>query len=237
MSALGNQYPLSELRDELEEVLKEEALRFVCEVPRSGQLTDSRFSFDKAYYLRHRIETVHRIRLTARMDALALVRMMEENYEAACRWSRYATEEMQHDKMFLADLARHDLTESVVLSEPPLKSTFALIDFLTKRLEEIGSISVVAYSVFVEWNSARYSCLAVERAGAVFGQDFIRGSKAHLAIDIKENHYTEVMEIAHQLVSRSGSSDLLTEQIRDIAAYMRAYFVELHELTKNCRKL
>jgi len=205
-------------------------MRFAAEVPRAGQLTDPRAPVDRDYYLRHRIETVRRIRGTARTDALALAAMVVEDYEAARRWSRYATEELDHDRMFLADLQRHGIDEAHLAATPPLRSTAALLAFLTEEIARQGSLPAVAYSIFVEWNSARYSRPAVDRAEAAFGTDAVRGARAHLAIDVGEAHYAEMIRIAHRLTAKTGT-DTLVRLIRETSALLRAYFVELHELT------
>jgi hypothetical protein len=225
--------PQTELAELLDRVLYEEALRFVVEVPRAGQLTDNNVRVDLTYYLRHRIETVRRIRATARTDALALVSMVEEDYEAAREWSTYATTELSHDRMFLADLERHGISAEQALGTPPLLATTALLEWLSDRIARHGSLPAVAYSVFVEWNSARYSARAVERAAASFGEDTVRGARAHLLIDVDEDHYTMMVRIAHRLLQRHGSSDLLVEFVRDIAAHFRSYFVELHYATSS----
>jgi len=188
---------------------------------------------DRIYYLRHRIETIKRIRLTARIDALALARLVEDDYESARKWSAYAAEELQHDRMFLADLAKHGLSEESVLAVQPLRSTVELVTFLDRQLATVGPLAAVAYSVFVEWNSARYSAPAVARAEEAFGPDFVTGSKAHLTIDVDDGHYGMMVWIAHRLTRQPGAEERFAFLLRSFGELFRAYFRELAD----CRTL
>src|ERR1043165_3309807 len=101
------------LEQELEHVLTRNAALFVSTVPSASHLNDDT-PLDPGYYLRHRIETVKRIRGTARTDALSLAKMVEEDYDAARLWSHYTAEELGHDVMFLDDLAMHGVTREAV---------------------------------------------------------------------------------------------------------------------------
>ncbi|WP_256682483.1 hypothetical protein [Burkholderia ubonensis] len=218
-------------REAIEAVLLEEAQRYRAEVPRAGQLADATLPFDTDYYIAHRIETVHRIRLTARTDALALQKMLDEDYDTACRWGDYIVEEMKHDRMFLADLATHGYRKSIIDERPPLKSTRALLDYLEAQIHRVGSVAAVSYSIFVEWNSARFSRAAIERAAAVFGERHVRGANAHLRIDEQDDHYAEMVEIAYRLTAERGGAPVVIALLREIASLLRATFVELHALT------
>jgi hypothetical protein len=214
----------------LDELLEAEAAIFLASVPSASHLTDDR-PLNAAYYIRHRIETIKRIRLTARTDALALVRMVEEDYEAARPWGRYVCEELDHDTMFLGDLQKHGVTAAVVDATPLYAATRDMIDYIERNIAARGSIAAVAYSVFVEWNSARYSEPAVLKAAATFSSEHIAGSHSHLAIDQDEDHYDVMVDITHRLLRGGEPGEILFPLIRDIAALFRRYFEELHRDT------
>ena len=144
-----------ELEQVLDRVMEEESEKFFKAVPQSGHLTEESGPLDENYYIRHRIETVKRIRLTAKTDALALARMIDENYEAARDWSTYTAEELSHDRLYLADLRKHGYTDGQVIATEPFGATSAMLRYLETSIERVGSIAAVAYSVFVEWNSDR----------------------------------------------------------------------------------
>lgn len=216
-----------ELAQRLDELMDAEAAVFLDTVPYASHLTDGQ-PLNTAYYIRHRIETIKRIRLTARTDAIALARMVEEDYGAARPWGRYICEELEHDTLFLADLAKHGVAEAAVQATPLFASTRAMIDYIERNIETVGSLAAVAYSVFVEWNSARYSQPAVLKAAAAFSTDHVAGSWSHLAIDETEDHYDVMVDIAYRLLRRQQSEEVLFRLIRDIAALFRRYFEELY---------
>lgn len=220
----------------LDELMTGEVARFLETVPDAGHLTDRTGRLDEAYYLRHRIETIKRIRMTARTDALALARMVDEDYEAARAWARYACEELDHDRLFMQDLLRHGLTEEAVHAVEPFPATRAMIAYLDRRLAEVGSLAAVAYSIFVEWNSERYSGAVVEKAAEQFSTGHVEGSGSHYGIDQTEDHYEEMLDVAHRLVTRLGDEAVLHGLIRDLSGLFRDYFRELSEATLGRRQ-
>jgi len=215
----------------LDLLMEEESARFLHEVPFASHLTDAE-ALDVDYYLRHRIETIKRIRLTARTDAVALALMIEEDYDAARPWGRYVSEELCHDTMFLDDLAKHGVAQAAVEATPLFASTKTMMDYLDENIGRVGSIAAVAYSIFVEWNSARYSSAAVRKAAVAFGDGHVEGSRSHAAIDEDEDHYEVMVDIAHRLLQRGVSEEVLSRLVRDFAALFRRYFEELYRSTR-----
>jgi hypothetical protein len=219
-----------QLADRLDEVMEEEAAAFLDRVPGASHLTDDR-PLSEAYYIRHRIETIKRIRLTARTDAMALALMVEEDYDAARPWARYVCEELDHDTLFLADLAEHGVSEAAVNATPLFSATRDMIGYLEDRIQNVGSIAAVAYSLFVEWNSIRYSLPAAKKASEAFSADHVAGSLSHAGIDEEENHYEVMVDIAHALLRKQESEEVLIQLLRNIAELFRRYFEELYHLT------
>jgi hypothetical protein len=213
----------------IDEVMEQEAALFLERVPGASHLTDGQ-PLNEAYYIRHRIETIKRIRLTARTDAIALSRMVEEDYDAARPWARYVCEELEHDRLFLADLAAHGVSEAAVLATPLFTATRDMIGYLKDKIEEFGSIAAVAYSLFVEWNSIRYSLPAATKALVTFSADHVAGSLSHAGIDEEENHYDVMVDIAHRLLQYQKTEEILIQLVRDISELFRRYFDELYHL-------
>ena len=220
---------LETLRTLVDSVLAEENRLFRALVPRADHFsTTSDQPLSTPYYLRHRIETVHRIRATAKTDAMALACMVDEDYDAARLWARYLEQEMNHDQLFLEDLSHHHISREQVLSTPWFVSTIELVRYLTTRIAAFGSLPAVAYSVFVEWNSERFSRGAVDRAAAAFSADHVKGARAHVGIDDKHGHPDTMFEVAHRITAKRGTSDLMFLLLREISALFRSYFTELH---------
>jgi len=220
-----------ELELMLDQLMEEEARKFLDTVPHAAHLTDQSQPLDEAYYVRHRIETVKRIRLTAKVDALALARMIDEDYEAARQWSRYASQELSHDLLYLEDLRHHGYSERQVDATEPFPATREMLRYLEESIERFGAIAAVAYSLFVEWNSARYSRKAVAKAASHFSRRFVKGSQAHVAIDDELDHYYVMADIAHRLSRNDSDQAILVTLIRRIASSFRDYFTQLYWAT------
>lgn len=201
-----------------------------ADVPYIGHLSDAALPLSEAYYIRHRIETVHRIRMTARLDALALASMVVENYECARQWSTYLTEELAHDELFLQDLAAIGIDAEHALRTPPLTATRAMVDELVGAVERVGAIAAVAYSLFVEWNSERGSAAVVDRVEAHYGAHAVAGARRHLGIDSNADHYALMVRIAANLLA-GRSSELLEELLERVGAHLRSYYEELYRVT------
>jgi hypothetical protein len=217
--------------DDLERVLVGEAERFLGSVPYADHLTNPETELNEAYYLRHRVECIKRIRLTSKLDALALASLIEEDYDAARPWSRYVAEELDHDSLYTRDLAQHGFTSAQIESIPLFPSTRAMLDYLLGQTAALGALPGIAYSVFVEWNSDLYSRQAVAKAEAHYSATHVSGSKAHAAIDQDEDHFGMLLDLARRLVAARGDSAVFFSTVQDIAGYYRTYFRELYAET------
>lgn len=216
---------LEAFSQKIDERLEAELEVFFNEIPYANHLTTQGEPLNTTYYIRHRIETILRIKLSSKPDALALAKMIDEDYDLARKWGKYAIQEMNHDKMFINDLKAHGLNEDDILATPAFESTLKLMNYLEHSIAENGALPAVLYSLFVEWNSDRYSHLAVAKAGKRFSATHVKGAKAHIDFDEKHNHYIQILEIAYLLV---GSDAKKLDILNDIANYFRQYFLELY---------
>lgn len=218
----------------IDAILTDEARLFASTVPYAQHLSREDEALDEAYYVRHRIETVHRIRGTAATDALALCAMAREDYRAARLWGEYIEEEMNHDKLYLADLEQHGIDEAQVVSTPPLAATVDLIRTIEQNVLRIGSLPAVAYSVFAEWNSERASPLAVARAASAFSERHVKGARAHIKIDERDDHYDMMLEVAGRVLRARGYPfEVMEQALRTVGTLLRAYFAELYWVTRD----
>jgi len=222
---------LPDFERSLDSLMAEEGERFVGTVPYASHLTDPTEPLNEAYYLRHRVETIKRIRLTSEVDAAALEALVKEDYDAARPWSRYVAEELDHDILFLRDLAQHHYTADRVNAIKLFPSTVRLIEFLRESTRDLGALPAVAYSLFVEWNSRQYSPAVVAKAEVAYSPNHVSGSKIHCRIDENEDHYEMLVGIAYRLVTKRGDPKLLFRLIATIAEFLRAYFHELYAET------
>jgi hypothetical protein len=221
----------AEFSEAIDKQFAEELRLFFQTVPYATHLTDPATDLSEAYYLRHRIETIKRIKMTASTDALALAVMTHENYDLARKWAKYTVQEMNHDRMFIKDLEEHGYTESQINEMDSFESTKQLGLYLEDNIKVSGSMVAVTYSLFVEWNSERYSRKAVEKAEKQYSERHVSGSKAHVNFDEDQDHYQLIVGIAHQLIKNDEHERQLFQMAKDIAAFFRAYFTEVYQYT------
>lgn len=204
-----------------------EGKRFLSEVKRASHLNDDS-PLDLNYYLRHRIETIWRIWMTARVDALALAAMITEDYESARQWARYAADELDHDHMFLEDLAQHGITEAHVRATPPFRSTLAMVSEIEREMAAYGSLPALAYALFVEWNAEGFAAKAVDKAEGALSGRHVAGAKRHVDFDTDESHLPMIFDITHRLLLQRGEGVAQLERlVLSVAARFREYFSEL----------
>ncbi|WP_050810756.1 hypothetical protein [Burkholderia ambifaria] len=221
----------SELEQRVDSLLAGEVDRILTTVPYAGHLISEEQALDDEYYIRHRIETIKRIVLTARIDALALARMIEEDYESSRLWGRYTADELNHDLLFRRDLHQHGCSNETIDGTLPLVATQNLIVYLSRRLEEIGSLTAVAYSLFVEWNSDRVSARVVNRAEHHYSAKHVLGARSHVHFDKNASHYAMILDIMNKLVGRLKDENALFDTLKELATLFCAYFQELHDVT------
>lgn len=198
-------------------------------VPFAAHLTNDEQVLHNAYYIRHRIETVKRIRMTAKTDALALASLIDVDYEAAREWNHYTSQEMNHDKLFIRDLEHHGYTEASILSVETFPATIQMVEYLNRSIQAVGALPAIAYSLFVEWNSERASAHVVARAQKSFSQLHVAGAKAHQKIDEDARHYADILRLADRLVKQRSSADALSIHLKDIALFFATYFMQLYQ--------
>jgi hypothetical protein len=219
------------LEASLDYILRQEVDRILATVPYASHLTEDNQELDEEYYIRHRVETIKRIRMTSKTDALALAHMVDEDYEAARLWGRYTAQELNHDLLYIKDLRQHGYTDEMIAAIEPFQSTMAMIEYLTNKIEGIGSLPAVVYSIFFEWNSEQASAKVVEKAEKKYSPSFVSGSKAHLGIDQTQDHYGMMLDIAHKLLAKYGDEKILIDLLKEISVLISDYFRELYEKT------
>jgi hypothetical protein len=205
--------------------------RIFSAVPSASSLVNESMPFNKAYYIRHRVETVKRIWMTSQIDALALAAMIDEDYDCARLWSKYLTQELSHDLLYLKDLEKHGYSVQKVASIPAFSSTIAMVSYLKDAIARYGSIVAVTYSVWVEWNSDKASALVVKRAQKAFSQNHIKGSYAHTRIDINEDHYAIMLKIIEKLILRGVDEKIFYHILSTLTDFFIGYFQEIADET------
>src|SRR5206468_2431403 len=92
-------------------------------------------------------------------------------------------------------------------------------------------------SLCAEWNSERASARVVDKAEKTYSHVHVTGSKAHVNIDVSENHYKIMLDVSHRLLLRLGNEKVIFELLTNIMQFLGRYFTELYQHTIGIREL
>lgn len=215
--------------NQIDGFLEQKIEYFWKNIPYAKHLISNDIPLNEKYYIRHRIETINRIRLTSKMDCIALSKIIDQDYELARKWGVYTIQEMNHDKMFMEDLYKHGLTRTNILSVQPLSSTKKMVDYLIEKINLLSSgLPAICYSLFVEWNADHFSKYAVDRVENQYSKEHVLGSKRHVEFDKHHDHYSIILQLTQKL---SENGQQVFQLLDIIHEFFCEYFRELHEKT------
>jgi len=182
---------------------------------------------DVEMFKRHTIETILRIRLARIADAKAIYLLARSNPHAAQKWARYAEEEMLHDKLFLKDLTSMGVAEESVYGTEPLLATRLLQGYLYYTLEHEGPRGLVGKAYFVEYTTLKTQGMWNQNVKKSLGERAVRGANAHLAIDLKDEHSSDVWNVLMELTHTPEDEERVLRHMHVYCGLFTAYFHEL----------
>jgi len=182
---------------------------------------------DVEMFKRHTIETILRIRLARIADAKAIYLLARSNPPAAQKWARYAEEEMLHDKLFLKDLTSLGVAEESVYGTQPLLSTRLLQGYLYYTLEHEGPRGLISKAYFLEYTTLKTQGLWNQNVKRSLGDRAVRGANAHLAIDQKDGHSSDVWNVLMELTRTPEDEERVLGHMQVYCGLFTAYFHEL----------
>jgi hypothetical protein len=214
----------------IDQVLQDEGRVTVALVPGVFQLGGGDQPLEPRYRTRALIESVRCAWASTEINALALVAMAREDYDAARLWAEYVAFEASADKLILAEGAQYGVDEARVRSTPPLPSLVVAGKMMVQNILTLGSLPAVAHAVAVEWSSVRASVVPAEqRSKEAIGLEFIKAIAAHPDSPQGKEHASRVLEVAHRLITRRPDGiPLFFGSLRQSSALMRAFFGELY---------
>jgi hypothetical protein len=217
-------------REELEQHIHQAMEHMFAEVPfamefHGGQTTHL------AYYKRHLMETVLRIRLNNEVDAYALYKIGYSHNALAQKLAQYLAEEYGHEHMFLRDLKKLGVTENELNSTQPFFSTRLLIGYLYHSINQDGPMPTMVWNWFVEWYSDNYNLTITQKAAETFGAERVRGSMTHLTYDDSHDHLSLMFGTVAKVMQRPGDAEKVTVYASEFVKLVGMYFRELYEAT------
>jgi len=194
------------------------------------QLEGTEINLD--YYKRHNIETILRLRRKRTIDALAIRYFTKVDPVTAKAWAHYTDDEMLHDTLFAADLAKVGVEKDEIYSTPPMLSTKLLTGYLQYGIEYDGTpLALIASVYFVEYTTTRTQPDWLDNLEKTLGRDKIKGQRAHVGTDLDDQHDDFVWRVLESLIKTQDDEVKVFQHLQDIYRLWQLYFLELYRLT------
>jgi len=227
MTTLSN----DDLRTKVDTRLNAMIEQFYTTVPNGRYQLDSR-EINLEYYKRHSIETILRIRHKRMIDALVIHYFTKHDPKQAKAWANYIEDEMLHGHLFAKDIERlFGLTIDEIYAHEPLFATKLLNGYFYFTLEHEGPMASLVSAYFLEYTTRMTQPQWLDNLESIFGKDAIRGARAHVNHDIKENHSVFVWNVLRSTVKTPEDEVKLLQHLENIYGLFAAYFTELHNIT------
>jgi hypothetical protein len=186
---------------------------------------------DLAYYRRHLMETVIRIRLNNEVDAFCLHKIAHDDHKLAGQLATYLAEELGHEDLFLADLKRLGVSREQLDATPPFIATRKLIGFMYHSIDKDGPMPTMTWNWLVEWYSDKFNKTIAQKAAAEFGDQSVKGSMAHLGIDDHEDHVSLMFGTVEATIHSDKDVTRAKEYLTTYVELVVEYFQELYDAT------
>lgn len=187
---------------------------------------------NRDYYHRHSIETVLRIRHKRMVDALVVHHYTKHNPKIAKAWAHYLEDEMLHGQMFAKDIERLFGTSFNEINQyEPLFATKLLNGYFYFTLEHEGPMASIVSAYFLEFTTRMTQPQWLDNLAKVFGEEKIRGARAHVNHDINEGHNDFVWDVLYSTVETEEDQRRLEQHLENIYGLFAAYFTEVYLTT------
>jgi hypothetical protein len=228
--------PLPEFRARVDEYLESSIKEFYETVPFARhQLESSEINLE--YYKRHNIETILRLRRKRTVDAYAIRHFTKHDPVQAKAWAHYTDDEMLHDSLFAADLAKVGVSKDEIYSTEPLLSTKLLTGYLQYGMEyEDSPLALITSVYFVEYVTTRTQPDWIANLEKSLGPDGVKGQRAHVGTDLDDDHDDFVWRVLAKMVTTPADEEKVLDHLRNIYWLWKLYFVEIYQLTVQGRK-
>jgi len=184
------------------------------------------------YYKRHNIETILRLRRKRTVDALAIRYFTKVDPVTAKAWAHYTDDEMLHDVLFAADLAKVGVEKAAIYATEPLLSTKLLTGYLEYGIEYDGTpLALITSVYFVEYTTTRTQPQWLDNLEKSIGKDKIKGQRAHVGTDLDDHHDDFVWNVLETLIPTPEAENRVMLHLKDICRLWQMYFLELYQLT------
>ena len=221
----------AEFKQEVDELLREMVQQFYREVEGADHLFRAK-DINLAYYQRHVIEIILRLRMKRWIDALTIHYFTKHNPVLAKKWCAYTEDEMLHDSMFAKDLERVGVSREEIYSTEPMFSTKLLQGYFYYGLEHEGRpLASLSSSYFIENVSLMTQPGWIKNVEQVLGAGMAKGQQAHVNHDLEDDHTDFVWDVLMTFVHTDDDRRRVVEHITNVYRLFCAFYTELYHRT------
>lgn len=219
---------LSALKARIDARLNAMIVQFYAEVPGATWQRDNA-ALNPEYYKRHCMETILRIRHKRMIDALVIHYFTKHDPRQAKAWAAYIEDEMLHGHMFAKDMERlFGLSIDGIYRNEPLFATKLLNGYFYYTLEHEGPMAALVSAYFLEYTTRMTQPDWLNNLAKIYGEENVRGARAHVNHDIKEDHSHFVWDVLKSTIRNEEDIARLERHLENIYGLFAAYFTELY---------
>ncbi len=220
---------LTDLRTQVDTMLDTMIEKFYAEIPYADHQARGE-EINMAYYKRHNIETILRLRRKRTIDALAIGYFTKRDPVRGAAWAHYVEDEMLHDEWFAGDLGKVGVTKAEIYATEPFQATKLLTGYLQYGMEFEGTPLALLCSVyFVEYTTTKTQPSWVKNLEDQLGREKLAGARRHVGTDIEDEHADFVWGVLTSLVGSPDDEAKVIAHVKTVANLWVAYFIELYQ--------
>jgi hypothetical protein len=170
-----------------------------------------------------------------RVNPLVCVRHADDDPTISKQWGLYAADEGLHSRLFAKDLRVLGVSDETLYGTRPLFATEMLVGFCYQTLadrRDLGGLASIAHAYYVETVSSWTWPGMLDRMEQLLGRDCLKGHRAHVALDHREDHPGMVWNLCMRLVKTPADEALFEQYLRKLHSLLFAYMIEVGEVVK-----
>ena len=172
------------------------------------------------------------------IDALVIHYFTKHDPRQAKAWAQYIEDEMLHGHMFAKDMERlFGLTIDTIYHYEPLFATKLLNGYFYYTLEHEGPMAAITSAYFLEYTTRMTQPQWLDNLAKIYGEENIRGARAHVNHDIKEDHNHFVWNVLISTIKSDDDVSRLERHLENIFGLFAAYFNEIYITTDTKSKM
>lgn len=217
----------SEFRQRIDDLLLKFESDFYQKMSGAQAMLDTS-AFDMNMYKRHNVETILRISLKRTVDPLIANYWATRDPQLSKEWGLYGAEEGRHDRMFAGDLHKVGMTDEEIYATKPTFATELLNGYFYYTMATEGPLAAMISGFYLEYIASKTQPDWLDVMEQHVGAENTKGARAHLALDIDDDHTDMVWNMIMRVIKTEEDEELFVHHLTKINALFVSYFVEIY---------